>query len=193
MLHFLSNYDEFYIFTFYVNYDKILILNNRRTRDMKKSNKNLVVLRLIISILLAVSLSACSVRDSALEEPGESYDLVQIDRLDETLKKNEEKDVIFLVFYSYVNSNETIEYQERYSFCYRREDGGIIKDSITIEDDQEVVVYPLDEGEKPRLEIWRIEGFLGIKTEFRFFVPEESILELYGFSNSTEIEPDDES
>ena len=104
---------------------------------MKKSNKNLVVLRLIVSILLAVSLSACSVRDSALEEPGESYDLVQIDRLDETLKKNEEKDVIFLVFYSYVNSNETIEYQERYSFCYRREDGGIIKDSITIEDDQE--------------------------------------------------------
>ena len=160
---------------------------------MKKSNKNLVVLRLIVSILLAVSLSACSVRDSALEEPGESYDLVQIDRLDETLKKNEDKDVIFLVFYSYVNSNETIEYQERYSFCYRREDGGIIKDSITIEDDQEVVVYPLDEGEKPRLEIWRIEGFLGTKTEFRFFVPEESILELYGFSNSTEIEPDDES
>lgn len=149
-----------------------------------------LAVRLIFGILLLACLVSCSGSYATLKG---TYDLVQIDKLDENIKRNKETDVVFLIFYSYVNETETIEYQERYSYCYRRKDGGIIKDSITIEDDQEVVVYPLDEGEKPRLEIWRIEGFLGTKTEFRFFVPEESILELYGFSNSTEIEPDDES
>lgn len=151
-----------------------------------------LAVRLIFGILIVVCLASCSGSYSRLEE---NYELVQIDRLDETLKKNEEKDVIFLVFYSYVNSKETIEYQERYSFCYRREDGGIIKDSITIGDTstEEVVMYPLEEGEKPRLEIWKIkeEYALYNNKEYRFYVPEDTVLELYGLEENATIEPDE--
>lgn len=153
-----------------------------------------LAVRLIFGILLLACLVSCSGSYATLEG---TYDLVQIDKLDENFKRNKETDVVFLIFYSYVNETETIEYQERYSYCYRRKDGGIIKDSITIENEsiKEVVMYPLDEGEEPRLEIWVIEeGSLLPNIEYRFYVPEDTVLELYELEEKEEkatIEPDE--
>ena len=56
-------------------------------------------------------------------------------------------------------------------------------------------MYPLDEGEEPRLEIWVIEeGSLLPNIEYRFYVPEDTVLELYELEEKEEkatIEPDE--
>lgn len=112
-----------------------------------------------------------------------SYDLVQMDyELNENIKTSKKTDVVFLILYSNVATNieEEIEYEDQYTFWYKRQDGGIIKDNITIPeylDNEEVVVlYPLKEGERPRIEIYYRESM--DEYEYRFHVDEDTILKV---------------
>ena len=120
-----------------------------------------------------------------------SYNLVQMDyELNENVKTSKKTNVVFLIFYSNVATTveEDIKYEDRYTYWYKRKDGGIIKENITIPEDladyEKVVLYPLKEGERPKLEVYYKDR--EDKTEYRFYLDEDTILELYGVDPTPE-------
>ena len=125
-----------------------------------------------------------------------SYNLVQMDyELNENIRTSKKTDVVFLLLYVNVSTtvDEDIYYEDRYTYWYKRDDGGIIKENITIPEDSDTraVFYPLKEGEKPKLEVYYKERWH--QTEYRFYLNENTILELYGVDSTPEQEKEDTS
>lgn len=125
-----------------------------------------------------------------------SYNLVQMDyELNENIRTSKKTDVVFLILYVNVSTtvDEDIYYEDRYTYWYKRDDGGIIKENITIPEDSDsrAVLYPLKEGEKPKLEVYYQERWH--QTEYRFYLNENTILELYGVDPTPEQAKEDTS
>ncbi len=161
--------------------------------------KRIQVFFMVMVVLLTCILSGCISNDSDSNELRLecSYELVAVKANVQTQVSGDFSG-IYVLGIGGVSGTADVKTTKVYDFWYKRDDGGIIPDTIDLEsytypENVRIVIYESDTI-NPKVEIWRNNdargfgdgSFSNCRTEIRFTIPKGSFVNTYDFKNNTD-------
>ena len=163
--------------------------------------KRIQVFFMVMVVLITCILSGCTSNDIDWNELKLecSYELVAVKANVQTQVSGEFSS-IYVLGIGGGSGTADVKTTKVYDFWYKRDDGGIIPDTIDLEsytcpENVKIVIYESD-SVKPKFEIWRNEyareygdgsGWSSdCRTEIRFTIPTGAFVNTYDFQNNTD-------
>lgn len=156
-----------------------------------------VFFMVMVVLVTCCVLSGCTSNNSEKNELSLecSYELVAAKTNIQT-QTSESISGIYVLGFGGISKKADIKTTKVYDFWYKRDDGGIIPDTIDLEsynypENVKIVIYESD-FINPKFEIWRNKDakkyrdgkFPDCKTEIRFTIPRGSFVNTYDFQNN---------